>query len=46
SRIIGSLIHMRCNRIFGIDKDQETFVLSIVKEIVKTQKHWCGDKND
>ncbi|WP_434064803.1 hypothetical protein, partial [Staphylococcus aureus] len=22
------------------------FVLSIVKEIVKTQKHWCGDKND
>ncbi len=37
---------MRCNRIFGIDKDQETFVLSIVKEIVKTQKHWCGDKND
>ncbi|HDJ7812268.1 TPA: thiopeptide-type bacteriocin biosynthesis protein, partial [Staphylococcus aureus] len=46
SRIIGSLIHMRCNRIFGIDKDQETFVLSIVKEIVKTQKYWCGDKND
>ncbi|CAA3932034.1 Epidermin biosynthesis protein EpiB [Staphylococcus aureus] len=46
SRIIGSLIYMRCNRIFGIDKDQETFVLSIVKEIVKTQKHWCGDKND
>ncbi|WP_435673949.1 hypothetical protein, partial [Staphylococcus aureus] len=26
--------------------DQETFVLSIVKEIVKTQNHWCGDKND
>lgn len=46
SRIIGSLIHMRCNRIFGIDKDQETFVLSIVKEIVKTQKYWRGDKND
>ncbi|HDJ3183598.1 TPA: lantibiotic dehydratase [Staphylococcus aureus] len=46
SRIIGSLIHMRCNRIFGIDKDQETFVLSIVKEIIKTQKYWCGDKND
>lgn len=46
SRIIGSLIHMRCNRIFGVDKDQETFVLSIVKEIVKTQKYWCGDKND
>ncbi|SCU29902.1 thiopeptide-type bacteriocin biosynthesis domain protein [Staphylococcus aureus] len=46
SRIIGSLIHMRCNRIFGVDKDQERFVLSIVKEIVKTQKYWCGDKND
>jgi|GEM_PF-1407711 len=41
--IIGSLIHMRCNRIFGVNRDKEKFVLSIFNEIEKTKKYWCGE---
>lgn len=42
SRIIGSFIHMRCNRIFGINPEKEKFVLSIFNEITKTKKYWDG----
>lgn len=42
SRIIGSFIHMRCNRVFGIDVEKEKFVLSIFNEITKTKKYWNG----
>lgn len=43
AHIIGSLIHMRCNRVFGVNRDKEKFVLSIFNEIEKTKKYWCGD---
>ena len=33
AHIIGSLIHMRCNRVFGVNRDKEKFVLSIFNEI-------------
>ena len=32
AHIIGSLIHMRCNRVFGVNRDKEKFVLSIFNE--------------
>ena len=34
---------MRCNRIFGVNRDKEKFVLSIFNEIEKTKKYWCGE---
>ncbi|OHO72012.1 enterotoxin [Staphylococcus sp. HMSC036D05] len=43
THIIGSLIHMRCNRIFGVNRNKEKFVLSIFNEIEKTKKYWCGE---
>ena len=43
AHIIGSLIHMRCNRIFGVNRDKEKFVLSIFNEIEKTKKYWRGE---
>ncbi|MBH9582026.1 enterotoxin [Staphylococcus felis] len=42
ARIIGSFIHMRCNRIFGVNLNKEKFVLSILNEIEKTKKYWKG----
>ena len=43
THIIGSIIHMRCNRIFGVNRDKEKFVLSIFNEIEKTKKYWRGE---
>ncbi|WP_152549874.1 lantibiotic dehydratase C-terminal domain-containing protein [Geomicrobium sp. JCM 19055] len=38
-RIIGSLIHMHCNRLLGTNRDAEMKVMSFVNQILKSQKH-------
>ncbi|WP_053216164.1 lantibiotic dehydratase [Guptibacillus hwajinpoensis] len=39
-RIIGSLIHMHCNRIFGTNRELEKKVMATVRHVLEGQKYW------
>ncbi|TSB46225.1 lantibiotic dehydratase [Alkalicoccobacillus porphyridii] len=39
-RLIGSLIHMHCNRLLGTDRDREKKAMAFVRQIIESQKHW------
>ncbi|WMM34131.1 lantibiotic dehydratase [Shouchella clausii] len=43
-RVVGSLIHMHCNRLLGTDRDREKKAMAFVRQIIESQKHWNKTK--
>ncbi|PAE14455.1 hypothetical protein CHH91_19440, partial [Virgibacillus sp. 7505] len=37
-RVVGSLIHMHCNRLLGTDRDREKKAMAFVRQIIESQK--------
>lgn len=40
--ILGSVIHMHCNRLMGVDRDLENKAMVFARHILFNQRHWRG----
>ncbi|WP_242401391.1 lantibiotic dehydratase [Brevibacillus laterosporus] len=44
--ILGGLIHLHCNRLFGVNREMEEKTMAFVRHTLYSQLHWRGNVGD